>query len=71
MGHLMRRADSSDKTLMLVKTEGRKRRWWQRMRCLDGIIDSMDLRLSKHQEMEKDREAWSGVVHQVGEWDTT
>ena len=41
------------------------------MRCLDGIIDSMDLRLSKHQEMEKDREAWSGVVHQVGEWDTT
>ena len=56
-GHLMRRADSLEKTLMLGKIEGRRRRGWQRMRWLDGIIDSMDMSLSKIQEMVKDRKA--------------
>ena len=60
-GHLMRRANLSDKTLMLVKIEGRKRRWWQNMRCLDGIMDSTDLPLSKLQEIVKDRKAWCAV----------
>ena len=56
-GHLRQRADSLEKTLMLGKIEGRRRRGWQRMRWLDGIIDSMDMSLSKIQEMVKDRKA--------------
>ena len=62
-GHVMRRADSLEKTLMLGKTEGRRRRWHQRMRWLDVIIDAMDMNLGKCQEMVKDREAWHAAVH--------
>ena len=64
-GHLMQRADSLEKTLMLGKIEGRRRRGWQRMRWLDSINDSMDMNLSKLQETVKDREAWHSTVHGV------
>ena len=69
-GHLMQRANSVEKTLMLGKIEGRRRRGYQRMRCLDGIIDSIDMSVSKLQEIVKDREAWSGAVPGVAKSQT-